>query len=198
VTSPQQRISARDYKHGGGRRHGRFDIRHTEFLAGLGVGLVIALVVFFVDHRTKAGDAAAVKQPRVDKEAAADAPPPAAPETTTEQYEYYDKLPKFEVVIPDQQQKRGSRHDLPTAPIERPGVYVIQVGSYKDQSAADRQRLKLGKLGIETNVQRVAVDEDVRQRVSIGPMRDLDKLNALRRQLRAADVDDALVVRLGD
>jgi cell division protein FtsN len=46
-------------------------------------------------------------------------------------------------------------------------------------------------------VQRVAVDADVWFRVRIGPIKDLGQLNALRRQLQAADID-SLVIRVDD
>jgi len=41
------------------------------------------------------------------------------------------------------------------------------------------------------------VDADVWHRVRIGPINNLDELNRVRRQLRAAEVD-ALVIRVGD
>jgi cell division protein FtsN len=41
------------------------------------------------------------------------------------------------------------------------------------------------------------VDADVWHRVRIGPLRDLAKLNAIRGQLRTADID-AILIRLGD
>ena len=56
----------------------------------------------------------------------------------------------------------------------------------------------LKKQGIDANVQRVAVDDDVWHRVRIGPISDLAELNRLRARLRRADFDDALVIRVGD
>ena len=41
------------------------------------------------------------------------------------------------------------KRDLPaTAKIERPGVYVLQVGSYRNESDADRVREQLSKEGV--------------------------------------------------
>jgi cell division protein FtsN len=81
--------------------------------------------------------------------------------------------------------------------VEQPGAYVLQVGSFSNQADAERLRLKLDKLGIDANLQRIQIDADVRHRVRIGPLRDLAKLNNTRRQLRAADMD-ALLIRIGD
>jgi cell division protein FtsN len=77
-------------------------------------------------------------------------------------------------------------------------VYVLQAGSYRQQAEADRIRAQLKMQGIDANVQRVAVDDDVWHRVRIGPITDLAELNRLRARLRAADFDDALVIRVGD
>ena len=104
-------------------------------------------------------------------------------------------LPKFEVVVPERD--RDVSGEPPAAPISRPGVYVLQAGSYRNLSDAERVRKQLALQGIEAKVQRVAVDADVWHRVRIGPVDDLAELNRLRRQLQAADVD-ALVIRVGD
>ncbi len=107
-------------------------------------------------------------------------------------------LPKFEVVVPEKEREVAADRGGAPANIERPGVYVLQAGSYRQQSEADRIRAQLKMQGIDANVQRVAVDEDVWHRVRIGPITDLTELNRLRARLRAADFDDALVIRVGD
>ena len=132
-------------------------------------------------------------EPRAEK-------PNAAGDTEegAKNYDFYDMLPKFEVVVPEKDHEvASSRGDTP-ANIEKPGVYVLQAGSYRQQAEADRIRAQLKMQGIDANVQRVAVDDDVWHRVRIGPITDLNELNRLRTRLRAADFDDALVIRVGD
>jgi cell division protein FtsN len=100
------------------------------------------------------------------------------------------------VVVPEKD--KDVKRNLPaTAPVERPGVYVLQAGSYRNQADAERVRDQLARQGIDAKVQRVAVDADVWHRVRIGPVSKLEELNKLRKQLQAADVD-ALVIRVGD
>ena len=124
---------------------------------------------------------------------------PADPETGAvagEKYDFYEMLPNFEVVVPEKDKE--VKRDLPAAAsIERPGVYVLQAGSYRNEADADRVRAQLAMQGIDAKVQRVAVDADVWHRVRIGPITKLEDLNRLRKQLQAADVD-ALVIRVGD
>lgn len=111
------------------------------------------------------------------------------------QYDFYEMLPKFEVVVPERE--RDVKRDLPTAPVERPGVYVLQAGSYRNLKDAERVRTQLALQNIKASVQRVAVDSDVWHRVRIGPVEELAELNRLRRQLQAAEID-ALVIRVAD
>jgi len=185
VSPPRQRISARDYKNGG--RRGAFDIsKYQQFGYGLAVGLVVAVGVFVFDHRARAPEAELTPQPDTGKVAAADAQAAGLEEDPVEKFDFYDMLPNYELP-----------REPPSEPVKRAGEYVLQVGSFKNQADAERVRLKLDKLGIKANLQRIQIDEDVRHRVRIGPLRDLEQLNSTRRQLRAADMEMQLI-RIGD
>jgi cell division protein FtsN len=131
-------------------------------------------------------------EPRSDQAAAVDA------EDGPKNYDFYDMLPKFEVVVPEKDREVSRERDATPVKIERPGVYVLQAGSYRKQEEADRIQAQLKKQGIDANVQRVAIDDDVWHRVRIGPITDLAELNRLRARLRAAEFDNALVIRVGE
>jgi cell division protein FtsN len=187
--SSRQRISARDYKHGG--RRGGLDLRrYQQFGFGLATGLAVAVGVFVFDHRD-APEQAEVAQAEPKKKAAP--APESEAEAAEEQYDFYDMLPKYEVVLPEE---RDVRRDQPAAVTEA-GAYIIQAGSFTSENDALRRRQVLAKMGIESAVQRVAIDADVRHRVRIGPIQDLARLNAVRGQLRTADID-MLLSRLPD
>jgi cell division protein FtsN len=193
VNAPRQKLSARDYKHGG--RRGSLDLaQYRQFGIGLAAGLAVAVVVFAMDHRARPTEVETEPRPQANGSARTDAADTAADDAAA-QYDFYDMLPKFEVVVPEKE--RNVRRDLPAVPVEQPGTYVLQVGSYRNQPDAELVRARLGKQGIDATVQRVAVDADVWHRVRVGPFRDLARLNATRRELRAADID-AIVIRLPD
>lgn len=194
MSSQRARLSGRDYKRssGGG---GIVWTRYRQFGIGLALGLGVALVVYISDHRQQPVVAEEQPQPRANAKGKAAASVDADAETPAAQYDFYDMLPKFEVVVPEKE--RDVRSDLPSAPVTRPGVYFLQAGSYRNQPDAERVREKLAKQGIVAIVQRVAVDTDVWHRVRIGPISDLKQLNATRQNLRSADID-AIVVRVGD
>lgn len=118
-----------------------------------------------------------------------------AVEDAASQYDFYEMLPKFEVVVPEKEPE--VRRDLPAATIERPGAYVLQAGTFTKADDAQRVRAQLALAGISATVQRVAVDTNVWHRVRIGPLTNLAEVNATRRKLQAMDIDP-LVIRVGD
>ena len=187
------RFSARDYKK---TQRRSLDLgRYREFGAGLLVGLVVAAGLFV--YMSDGKHAAPVQESPHPEPRRQEAPNPQPAETpeSTERLDFYDMLPKFEVVVPERDQEVKS--DLPTSNIERPGVYVLQAGSFRNLPDAERVQKQLKLQGIDAKVQRVAVDNDVWHRVRIGPIKDLGELNRLRKALQAADMD-RLVIRVGD
>jgi len=163
------------------------------FILGLGIGLIVAAGVYVYD--------------RIAEHRGADRPRPAATERAQSReedlaedkdskFDFYDMLPKFEVVVPEKKEK-GVGPEGGTAPIQRPGTYVLQAGSYRNLADADRVRAQLALQGIESKIQKVTVDNDTWHRVRIGPVTDLAELNKLRKRLAGAEVD-AIVVRVGD
>ncbi len=183
-----ERLNARDYKPRHARKPGMSG--STGVLVGLSVGLSIAGAIYLKDHKTEGVMHASTRN---------EAKRPVSAETTDEEpgktYDFYDMLPKFEVVVPEKD--REVKPDLRTAPETRPGTYVLQAGSYKNFSDADRIRVQLARQGIESKVQKVSVDTDTWHRIRIGPISRLDELNRLRQQLRKSEVD-FIVIRVGD
>ncbi len=204
-----QRLTGRDYKH---KRRTSFGVDLAQlsvFAIGLAAGLVVAGLIYIADHR--APDAAAESlRPTPRKSSAGDAGAAAGASGglgnvggvgadsaagvggSEGKYDFYQMLPKFEVVVPEKE--RGSRI-APAAQVDRPGIYFLQVGSYRDVDVAERVHAQLGKLGIDSAVQRLSIDNDVWHRVRIGPIKDLPQLNRLRQQLQASDLD-SLVIRV--
>jgi cell division protein FtsN len=191
------RLTTRDYKRTT-RRPLDFS-RWREFGYGLLAGTALATVAFVYAGGKAHKSVEVADAPRPDPHRAAPAdqdPARAGTGKSAEKYDFYQMLPNFEVVVPEKD--KDVKRDLPAgAPIERPGVYVLQAGSYRNEADAERVRKQLALQGVQAKVQRVAVDADVWHRVRIGPITDLGELNKVRKQLKAAEVD-ALVIRVGD
>jgi cell division protein FtsN len=175
----------------------RFDVsRLREFGFGVALGLSVSVVVLvWQNYREKNAANVTAETPKPEPRSAKAA---AESEDGAKNYDFYDMLPKFEVVVPEKDREVSRDRDSAPAEIKRPGEYVLQAGSYRKQEEADRIQAQLKKQGIDATVQRVAVDEDVWHRVRIGPISDLTELNRLRARLRAAEFDNALVIRVGD
>jgi cell division protein FtsN len=190
---------ARDYKPKRKRPGGGFS-GWTGVVCGLAAGLAIAAVVYFKDHRPdspgiKVAAKADKKHSRGGESSEADNAESGPADDSAKSYAFYSMLPKFEVVVPEKDKE--VRPDARAVPETRSGTYVLQAGSYKNFSDADRVRAKLALQGVESKVQKVSVDNDTWHRIRIGPVSNLDELNHLRAILRKADVD-VLVIRVGD
>ena len=169
-------------------------------LFGLALGLAVAFAVYVKDRRPVVVAETAAPQPAslqgaIDNngETEVSAPPPA--EERESRFTFYDMLPNFEVVIPEQEPDVAI--DAEPQAIVEPGLYVLQAGSFTLHADADRRRAELALHGIESQIQRVMIDDRTYHRVRIGPTDDLDELNMLRSRLRAAQID-VLRIRLGD
>lgn len=168
-------------------------------LFGLSIGLAVALAVFLRDAdapRQQQASAAAQRAPAASASMLDDnGESLAAVEPLEKRFDFYDMLPNFEVVIPEQESD-VIKDRQPQAVVE-PGVYILQAGSFSRYEDADRRRAELALQGIESAIQRVAIDDRTYHRVRIGPISDLDQLNLLRSRLRAANID-ALRIRVAE
>lgn len=185
----------RDFKRT--RRGNGIDFEFSrEFFVGLGLGLAVAVAVFVWQQQQLRLAVAVLEEPTAPQPRPARSA--AAEETETDtlaDYDFYSRLPKAEVVI--QEPSAASTAPVPNAPIERPGVYVLQPGAFRSLEEAERLRAKLARLGIQATLQRVSDDVNEIHRVRVGPIDDLAALNRIRTQLRAVDID-AIVIRVGD
>lgn len=197
-----RRLTARDYK--SVRRGGLNLARLRDLGLGLAAGLLVALIVYVGDHRASPGAVEPVPTPRHVAPRTADNADVQGPtgadaardgvEGASSNYDFYEGLPKFEVVVPE---KEHGAHVDAAARIERPGTYFLQAGSYRNEADAGRVQARLARQNISANVQRVALDADVWFRIRIGPIKDLAQLNRVRQQLQAAEID-SLVIRVED
>src|SRR5690606_38491890 len=185
-------------------------------LVGLALGLAVAAGVYFSDLRSGAGvperparaarqqAPAAPAQPadsgaRTESEPARSARTAPASSTTNArsspsgqraaadepEFDFYDILPQYEVLVPEEVET-VSRPAPPAAPVAAPGSYVLQTGSFRSHADADRMQASLALLGVESRIQKVAIDAGEFHRVRIGPISSLDELNRIRTVLRQA------------
>ncbi len=161
---------------------------------GLAIGLAIAFAVFrqrpalVIDRPVP--QAASIVEDERDEPMVSNRPDP---EPRKAEYDFYDLLPEYEIVIPDDE--LDVRPEAQADPANQ-GVYEIQAGAFSRVEDADRRRAELALLGLESRIQRVSIDDATIHRVRIGPISDLDELKRRREQLRRAGIDYR-AVRIG-
>ena len=173
--------------------------RRPWMVFGLAIGLSVALAIYVKDRSPRNTSPPQMPEPASMTETV----PPviegndavADPEEEEPRFTFYEMLPNFEVVIPEQEPE--VKVDTEVVAVAKPGIYVLQAGSFSEFDDADRRRATLALHGIESRVQRVTIDDKTYHRVRIGPIDDLDELNIMRNRLRQAQIE-VLRIRLGD
>lgn len=189
----------RDYKNSKRRSGGSSGLSGMAgFVCGLALGLAVALGVYIYDRRTDAR----VAQPsapmvRDDEQDQAKPAPKSQEEGEAQQFDFYEMLPKYEVVIPEQDGKGGSPPAVVAGPVQKPGAYILQAGSFRNHKDADRVKALIAMQGVESKIQKVTIDKDTWHRVRVGPITNLQQLEDTRSKLRQARID-ALVIRVGE
>lgn len=195
MAAQQNRRTSRAGRHG--RRYAD-GARRTPgwvmLLSGLALGALAVAGAYYIRDRLAARSVAPaaglpLPKPASKPKVESDSAPPE------KHFGFYEMLPNFEVVVPEED--RDVRPDLTPQPLDTPGVYVLQAGSYATFGEADRVKAQLALLGISSQIQKITVDEREYNRVRIGPIEDLNELNRVRKRLRDARID-VLVIRVGE
>jgi len=191
-----------DYK---GRGHGHEKKPLPGFvwlLAGLALGLFVALLVYLDKQPEVSADFGAAVQKELEKlkhntsgTVEANKQDEKDSERQEPKFNFYTILPELEVLIPDSetQPPETSNNEVSSAGKK----YVLQAGSFSTNQDADRRRAELAMQGIESHIQRVKINDKNYHRVYIGPTEDLNRLNMLRSRLRAAKID-VFRIRISD
>lgn len=196
---------ARDYKHAAPPERGASRVSTgglgliVGFAVGFGTAVLLQIGVPGSESRRDAGSRPepATVQP-AEPEVSAGKPEGSTRDDNGKRttFDFYKMLPKFEVVIPEQD--KDVRRSDEVSRIEKPGAYVLQVGSFQTEADADRLRGRLALIGIEADIQTVTIDRDQTwHRVRIGPVESLERLNELRERLAENEMQ-ALVIKVGE
>ena len=89
----------------------------------------------------------------------------------------------MEVVVPEQElSKKSLPQETPTEPADS-GSYLLQVGSFRENSDAEQMKARLALLGIMSRIQTVKVNEATWHRVRVGPVSGARQADEMRSQL---------------
>ena len=186
------------------------------FLSGLSIGLLVAFIVFLRYQLIDPGAPREVASPAGEDRGQTDEQKPEL------KFEFYDMLRNKKVNISEwvagnkdspeddagekMNETRGQDEsqesdDSPEQFAARQrdvkdGVYgyILQVGSFRDFSSADKIKAELALLGIFADIQRVMLNgQDVRHRVRLGPYKTMDEMKDISRRLEDNQVEFMLL-----
>lgn len=176
-------------------------------LAGLTIGLFVALLVYINDFTPSKNKSAVkdafssivnttsnnVKQLKKQADTATTKPSDSkAPTSSKPRFDFYTILPELEVTVPDEELqatiKGNTTNSKPTTPL------ILQAGSFRRLDAADKLKATLALQGISAKIQTITKsDGDKWHRVQIGPINDLNILNQTRHHLRKIGIASIVV-----
>ncbi len=153
-------------------------------LTGIVTGVFISFLVFLADITPQPA-------PSLAAEKAAPSAAKAKPESKDSgtRFDFYTLLPEREVIVPEQDKVTKSK------PAQR-YQYILQAGSFRKASDADRLRAKLIMLGMDVKVDAVkGRGGDTWHRVQVGPYTSRSKLSKARNTLINQGIETMLLKR---
>jgi cell division protein FtsN len=168
------------------------------FATGLGIGLVVATLVYFwkIDPRRLPG-APSVTTPEAAETIIEE---PSNPDPLDQQQSV---IPKIEVKVPEAELPPPTAPAPATDPATEiatkteAGTYILQAGSFQRFEEADQAKAQLALQGVQATIQRVVINgHDVWHRVHVGPYRTLQEVQTVRTKLSQIGLN-AIVLKLG-
>ena len=155
-------------------------------LSGFSLGLISATTVYLIAQKDSiVPDTLDSTQEPVTQNLHSS--PKSEVDHPAKRFDFYDELPRFEVVIPDRK-FLNSLHENPATPTESEH-YIIQAGAFAERTDALRVQSSLALLDIPSYIEMVTIKDDIFHRVRVGPITDLATLRALRQQLEHTGVE---------
>ena len=184
---------SRDYKNVSKKNKGTNPVvgNLLSFFTGLSLGLFIAFLVYIqqagLHPRTDGGDnVVSGPAPNRDTAEKTEAAEPAVDKEMdgipAPTFDFYKILPNKEINISEWVAEE--KQEIAKNEEAESGIYVLQVGSFKDYDAADQVKATLALIGIDADIQRVVINgQDIRYRVRVGPYDNPDKIPEIRKRL---------------
>lgn len=166
-------------------------------LAGLLIGVFAMLLVWLKLGNGDSGPQWATAKPERPPRQRSEAVNPVTGSTDVAppkpRFEFFSQLPQREVMVPDEE-----LDDLRETAEQKIAAadHLIQVGSFRRESDAERLKAQLALIGIETSVLPAKMDSgELRYRVRSGPYRSKQRLDETR-SLLAENGFQGIIIRM--
>ena len=177
------------------------------FLAGMGVGVLIGLAVslgiaFYLNRtpipftiakpKQEEKNGAAAKQPAIAGLPQSASPAPIA-SVEKPKFDFYRILPGSEEPVTEKEIRERMRAKGGQQESAK-DVYFIQAGSFQNPAEADNQKARLAILGFDSSVEPANLpDKGTWYRVRMGPYAKLDDINKVRQALAQNGINASLI-----
>lgn len=165
------------------------------FIAGIVVAVIVLVAFPGIKHALHHAEKSTLEHAGALKNKLGKTRPGNAATSSGPHFDFYQLLKHPTQILTSGE---SSEVETPSAnqPLARAGSYILQVASFRDAKSAKALKAQLALWGIHASVQAVSVQNETWHRVNIGPLSDLDKLNAVRSQLAKHQLH-ALVIHAG-
>ena len=102
-------------------------------------------------------------------------------------FDFYTILPETEIIVPDYEINTRSREEQFGK--AKTSKYIIQAGSFRDYSEADKLRARLALMGIESRVEKAKVGNVIWNRVKMGPYTRSSSVSVIKKRLKSNGID---------
>ena len=153
------------------------------------ISLFVYFLVFLSNSTPEAKSGKKTKSITVSKQTKKAKQPPKHQNKKPEEprFDFYTILPETEIIVPDYEINTRSREEqLGKAKTSK---YIIQAGSFRNFSEADKLRARLALMGIESRVEKAKVGNATWNRVKIGPYTRSSSVSVIKKRLRNSGID---------
>jgi cell division protein FtsN len=159
---------------------------------GLAVGLAVAYAVYVSDQK-KLTEQNTAPVAAVTREPASTIP--EVVEETPEAditFDFYNMLPNLDVEVYEEPRtpvKTAPVKVTPRTPVEKPGIYILQAGSFSKLTDANRRKAQLALLGVHSDIKKGNANGRDVYRVYTDPMDKPEDVNRVSSLLTAANIE---------
>jgi cell division protein FtsN len=159
---------------------------------GLAVGLAVAYAVYVSDQK-KLAEQNTAPAAAVTREPASTIP--EVVEETPEAditFDFYNMLPNLDVEVYEEQRapvKTAPVKVTPRAQVDKPGIYILQAGSFSKLTDANRRKAQLALLGIHSDIKKGNANGRTVYRVYTDPMEKPEDVNRVSSLLTGANIE---------
>jgi cell division protein FtsN len=159
----------------------------TYMLVGLAIGLTVAFAIY-VNDRKQPGQSRVAPALAVPAEPASSIPEAVADEPERGiTFDFYELLPTLDVEIFEDE--RAPARSTAPAHVSQPGIYILQAGSFKSLTDANRRKAEIALLGVRSEIKKGNVASGTVYRVYTDPMEEPAEVNRVSNQLTSAGIE---------